>query len=850
MNDERREEDFADQSGGSQESNQEGAKTGRSFIEVLLDPRTLQGLMLCGAGLLVLGLVVWLWSIGIFDSPQVVAVCMGAGNLALIAAGVAAVRYSRYQTAGKAITLLGCLVLPLNLWFYDAQGLITLDQGGHLWVPALACCAIYVVVARVLADPKFVYAIVGGIAMTGMLFLADRQVGHFQEIISPSALLVVLGMICIHVERAFASGDGPFSREKFGRAFFHSGHVVMALGLIVLLAGRLAGWLYDPYFAELGWFAMPDVATQTSLKLIAIVLALGATYSYIYSQLVVEARGRYVVSAMLTLVWCAVMLLDLLAIKFTMPLVALLLAGMALAVNVTSTTGGRNGSNASLSRLAPWVEPLTRSGAAIASWLHFIVACLGIVLYGRARLDVFHELAPYEFSWMFVAAMLTASVSCWWSARDAGRSAAFGLLNRNIEALVLFSLFTVAGTLACLGMQFSVATLVVEMLVPLSFAGFALKNRSMLLQLAWARAAELAAILLLVTGAGAVIGLVEVTAVEYSHLWLMLFFGLAAICFGVASACSAQSRPAVLSALALCGAMWQFLKIVGVSRYELIFAATLVGVVCVVAARIMRAGRDDSSRLVELCQKIGWSGVTFGGAGAMLLSLARVLVSETESSLLYLLIAQIVAAVVTGFLTKQSAWRRHFFVLAAGEVIIMLLVVNSLSMLTFLQRVEVFATVGGLLMLGAGYLGWYRESDSKDELVSLNLGLGSMLSAIPLLIGLIAQRFGESPTDWGWTMLHELGVLVIGLGLLGSGLVCRIRWSTLVGAATLAVYVVSLVGLIRLPDQLQSTAVYMMVGGGLFFGVAVLLSVYRDRLLALPKQVREGEGVFRVLKWR
>ena len=99
-------------------------------------------------------------------------------------------------------------------------------------------------------------------------------------------------------------------------------------------------------------------------------------------------------------------------------------------------------------------------------------------------------------------------------------------------------------------------------------------------------------------------------------------------------------------------------------------------------------------------------------------------------------------------------------------------------------------------------------------------------------------------------MLHELGVLVIGLVLLGAGLVCRIRWSTLVGTATLSVYVVSLVGLIRLPDQLQTTAVYMMVGGGVFFAVAVLLSVYRDRLLALPQKVREGEGMFRVLKWR
>jgi hypothetical protein len=31
---------------------------------------------------------------------------------------------------------------------------------------------------------------------------------------------------------------------------------------------------------------------------------------------------------------------------------------------------------------------------------------------------------------------------------------------------------------------------------------------------------------------------------------------------------------------------------------------------------------------------------------------------------------------------------------------------------------------------------------------------------------------------------------------------------------------------------------------------AVLLSIYRDRLLALPQKVKSGEGVFEVLTWR
>jgi hypothetical protein len=35
-----------------------------------------------------------------------------------------------------------------------------------------------------------------------------------------------------------------------------------------------------------------------------------------------------------------------------------------------------------------------------------------------------------------------------------------------------------------------------------------------------------------------------------------------------------------------------------------------------------------------------------------------------------------------------------------------------------------------------------------------------------------------------------------------------------------------------------------------FFGAGLLLSLYRDRLLALPEWIKRREGVFRVLTWR
>ena len=684
----------------------------RNWIEVLVDPQTLQGLMLCGAGLLVVGLVVWLWSIGIFENKLIVAASLGVANFALLAVGVSGSRFSRYQTASKAVTMLACLVMPLNLWFYDAQGLITLDQGGHLWVPALVCCGLYVLVARMLADPLFVNAIVGGVAMTGLLFLADNQVGRLWEIMAPSSFLVVLGMICIHAERAFPPEEGPFSRANFGKAFFRAGHVVMGLGLMVLLVGRLVGRLYEPFLTGWDWLSLPAVATQTNLQLIAFALALGAAYSYVYSQIVVQAKGRYLASAVLTLIWSAIILFDVLHIQQT--------------------------------------------------------------------------------------------------------------------AVVL----------------------VVEMLSPLALAFVSLRANSKSTRRYLALAAEVLATLLLVVGTSVAIGILGGTAVMQSHLLLALFFAEGAVCFGLISRSSTRLTPAIFAAISLCATTWQLLLFLGVTQYVFILAATCIGLACLAISAFTRQTDDELSQFALVSQWMGRLCISYGSVATLLIALARLLTSETVWSLLGLLIAQTVACVLAGFLSKESTWRRHFWVLATALALMTMLIGNALSTLTFWQRGEILLTVAGLMMLATGYWGWYRESDSQEEWVSFNLGLGSFLSAAPLTFGMLVQRFDSVTADWGWVVTHEAGALVVGLLLLGAGVLCRIRWSTLFGSMTLLVYIVSLIGLVRLPEQLQSTAIYMMVGGGLFFGTAILLSIYRDRLLAIPKRAQAGEGVFRVLKWR
>ena len=164
-------------------------KPRRNILEMLLDPRSIQWLMGIGGALMAVGLVILLWVKNYF-TPPVMAMVMGITNIAIMGGGWGIIQKTRYQLAGKGLTLLACLVMPLNLWYYHAQGLVTLD--GHLWVVAAIMCALYAASAWTLKDEMFVYVFNAGVAMTGLLLLGNMH--KFVEIAAPATLLVLLGL--------------------------------------------------------------------------------------------------------------------------------------------------------------------------------------------------------------------------------------------------------------------------------------------------------------------------------------------------------------------------------------------------------------------------------------------------------------------------------------------------------------------------------------------------------------------------------------------------------------------------------------------------------------------------------
>ncbi len=367
----------------------------RPLWEIVLDPRSIQWLLALGGALLVVGLVIWLATLGIFEKPWVVAVALGLGNAALLGGGWFVTLRTRYQTAGRALTLLACLVMPLNLYFYHANKLITLD--GHLWAAALVCSLLYAASARVLRDRLFVYVLAGGVAMTGLLMLF--HMGAFWDIKAPSTLLVALGLIFLHSERAFAPGEGAFSRQRFGLAFFWSGQALLAAGLLLLLGAQIAGdWQYEPFFKQFyqAWPADKPLIVVGSGRILALILVVTAIYAYAYSDLIVRRVGVYIYLAVFALLWAEVLVIQLLPIPLTTEVVIIALAVTALAANLFAGTtypwsaAGRSQqshtADAGDESLALTLQPLQRAGMPLGLALSTLPVLLGIVMHLRATL--------------------------------------------------------------------------------------------------------------------------------------------------------------------------------------------------------------------------------------------------------------------------------------------------------------------------------------------------------------------------------------------------------------------------------------------------------------------------------
>ena len=231
------------------------------------------------------------------------------------------------------------------------------------------------------------------------------------------------------------------------------------------------------------------------------------------------------------------------------------------------------------------------------------------------------------------------------------------------------------------------------------------------------------------------------------------------------------------------------------------------------------------------------------------MALSHWLSSDATGALMLVMIVQLVCLTLTSLLTTNQAWRTGFRALIVATVGACICVFDGWLDMHGWQRLELCSLLGGSILLVLGHMTWMREDGQTDDVASASLLTGSLLVAAPLAVGLLVYRLGLA-SDPNWMQFHEMTAIVAALTLFGTGVLARLRATTISGAGLLGIYLLSLLTLIRLPDQLQNVSVMMMVGGGVLFVAALLMSIYRDRLMSLPKRIREGKGVYQILKWR
>ena len=306
-----------------------------------------------------------------------------------------------------------------------------------------------------------------------------------------------------------------------------------------------------------------------------------------------------------------------------------------------------------------------------------------------------------------------------------------------------------------------------------------------------------------------------------------------------------------LCTAAACGAVWQLLQYRQVlpEYYTLAFAlaglALLIGYRLPVwdRARLAQPAFDCANALMSL---------SFVAAALLTLSCMASRLAELPShlppldwSLVVLLGILGAMSLLAAWLVRHPAWRRWYVVAAITEAALMFLTIHVLSNLSPWEKLEIFAVAAGIGLLAAGHVGWYREQERQEDMVSFSLGTGALLAAAPLAVALVIHRSVPH-----FSAPNEFGVLAAGVLLLASGFMLQIRSTTITGAALLAIYLATLVLYVNMIQGVQTAAIWMTIGGGVIFAAGILLSIYRDRLLTLPEQVKRREGVFRVLAWR
>ncbi len=703
-----------------------------------------------------------------------------------------------------------------------------------MWLAALVCCVLYAAAAAVLEDPVFVYVLIAGVTLTGSLILADLH--KLMQVAPPATMLVALGLLSLHAERAFAEGDGPFSRKRFGMACFWSAQALLGAGLLLLLAAQLAGWVP----MAMSWLTQrPLIDTDPTQRLLAVGLVLAGAYAYLYSDLVVRRVGVYVYFAAFMLLWAELLVIDLGRLTGHPSALIGVLALTSLAINLAQALAlGKNASEGA----AKLARPLPALGLMLSA----VPVLLGVVLHMRAtRLDI-NTAWPYSVTWAYVAAMALTAVCCRISAylhehRMPRLAAAY------LAATAAATLVGAAGLLSMLGLKAWPVQSPLLMLIPILYLLASRLYQGRPSQQPLAAVAQAAAAVLLVSALFSALNLIqrlEPVVGMHTNLLLSLLCAEAAVFYVAAAILYGGAANVYLATAMACGSVWQLLNFWDFRAEYYCITFAVLGTALLTAYRLAAWERVARPALVIAAFRCANALMSLSFVAAALMALSRLATSTTDWFLAGLLAAFILLGLLAAILVQHSGFRRWYITVAVAEAALTFIVAQQQIHLSPWQNIELFCVAVGLILLVIGYVLWYREQDRQSDAASFCLLFGSLLAGVPLAIAATVNRFG-----YEISMMDELGLATVSVLMFVTGVMCRLRATTLVGGSLLVIHLAMLLVFAGMRAQL-AVGVYLAIGGAAIFALGVLLSIYRDRLLALPQRIKQHEGAFRVLAWR
>jgi hypothetical protein len=322
-----------------------------ALVETLAEPYTLRLLLYTGAAMFVVGIIIWLRDVLYLklQEPVVQAGLLLTGTIALTASGWLTILRTRQRLTGRALTLAGSLLVPVNFWFLVRSGLIA-DEG-RAWMVCAFCTLLYAWTAALLREKLYVYLSCIACVATGwaLVYRVEAQAPGLYALV-----LLASSLVFLHLSRIFPKSDdaseaakrnvedeasegkreravigGRLRRELWSSPLMHSaltGASLCALPYMLLRPGPSLS-LYD------GVLRLRARGYDSS---IAILLFTGFSYTTWFTGRYTKARRRvslYTVSV-LALLWAEFLTLD--GLRLSARAHVLLLAMSALALSLAA----------------------------------------------------------------------------------------------------------------------------------------------------------------------------------------------------------------------------------------------------------------------------------------------------------------------------------------------------------------------------------------------------------------------------------------------------------------------------------------------------------------------------------